>query len=341
MPKLRRRRFSIFKRKSNIMELALWRDTVACLNEGRRLFAYGRDQYAPMLLRFLVEAGYDIPVLKKGPYSKLFGKEIVREFFALKGCLKASSEELLYITPPQTELWRLTLGRWGEGKEDWRWNQISRPGYNLVLQLNFTGVHNSDFDSLVSPCAYDMLYYAGHPIAKKYRTMAWARLDFDLDTGEVLIEEIQTDYIRRVKSFSAQKKLSYYHRQNLCEKHSKKFEKTGSFQKAMNEYKTRFIDPLSKNWDEIMLAAVIKFCVEDLGCKSIFMHQFASGGELKNIDGSQPPRSIYTQLPKKFCFQPGNRSPEFLGRIASKKTRSKLSKIGGAKFWHLDLRSHS
>lgn len=330
--------FLFFKRKSKIMELALWRDTVACLTQGRRLFAYGRDQYAAMLLRYLLAAGNDIALLKKGPYGRLFDKAILRDYFASKGALTVSSEELLYLKTAQTDLWRLTLGCWGEGKEDWRWNQLSRPGYNLVLQLNFTGVHNAEFDNLVSACAYEMLCYRSHPISKKHRTAAWARLDFDLETGEVLIEEIQTDYIRRVKRFSAQKNLPDYCRRDLCAVHDAKFKKPGAFQKAMNEYKTRFMDPLGKYWDEVMMAATLKFCVEELACKSIYMHHFETGAQLKNIDFELPPKSIYTQLPKKFCFSKTDKAPEFLGRFHSKKTRSKLREMGGAKFWHLDFR---
>lgn len=30
-------------------------------------------------------------------------------------------------------------------------------------------------------------------------TLAWSRIDFDFDTGEALIEEIQSDWVRRVK----------------------------------------------------------------------------------------------------------------------------------------------
>lgn len=319
------------------MELAIWRDTVACLPQGRRLFSYGRDQYTAILLRYLLDAGNDISLLKKGRFARLFDKPITREFFANRGKIEATSEDLRYLVTLQPDLWRLTIGRWGTSKEGWRWNQISRPGYNLVLQLNFTGAHNAQFDELVCPCAYEMLHWTSHPVSRKHRTMAWARLDFDLETGEVLIEEIQTDYIRRVKSLSAQKKLPNYYWKDLCSVHQRKFNTREAFPTAMKEYKTRFIDPIGKYWDEIMLASVLEFCVEELACKSIYMHQFESGAHLKHIDCGLPPRSVYTKLPKKFCFTATDQGPAFLGKFHSKITRSKLNEIGGAKFWHLDL----
>ena len=70
---------------------------------------------------------------------------------------------------------------------------------NLVLQLNFnssqiralrrlTGGEQRTFNPLDHPVCRP-----GHP---RYReTLAWARIDFDFETNEALIEEIQSDWV--------------------------------------------------------------------------------------------------------------------------------------------------
>jgi hypothetical protein len=73
----------------------------------------------------------------------------------------------------------------------------SRRGFNLVLQLNFSSRHDEPYRKLVDPDDYRPFELGGHPVAKgALHTLAWSRLDIDLNTGEALIEEIQTDWIR-------------------------------------------------------------------------------------------------------------------------------------------------
>ncbi len=45
----------------------------------------------------------------------------------------------------------------------------------------------------------DSFKYTGHPIHKTRNSIAWARIDLDYLTGEVLIEEIQNDWLRQAK----------------------------------------------------------------------------------------------------------------------------------------------
>ena len=154
-----------------------------------------------------------------------------------------------------------------------------------------------------------------------------------------MIEEIQTDYIRIFDGFAKAETIGSYYRKRLCDKHRKIYEKQGSLQAALKRYRDKYLTD-TKFWDEIMLAATIDFCVQELGCKSLYMHQFESGACLKHIDGTKPPRSLYTKLPRRFCFKPTEQSPSFLKpHIVPKggKMKRKLKAIGGASFWSLDL----
>ena len=321
------------------MQYELWRDLVACLPKGRTLFYYGRDQFASKLLSYLIASGQDLSALKRGRYKPLFDKPVLREFFAGKGGLVADQNELAHLCVPNITPWRLTVDRWGDMDVDWKWNQTSRKGYNLVLQLNFSNQHNAAFNRDVGACVNDLFHYRSHPVSKTSRTMAWARLDVDIETGEVMIEEIQTDYIRIFNRFANAPKIGSYHMKRLCDKHRKAYAKQGSLQSTLKTYRDKYLTD-TKFWDEIMLAATIDFCVRELACKSLFMHQFESGACLKHIDGRKPPRSLYTKLPRKFCFEATEQSPSFLeAGIMPKggRRKNKLKAIGGASFWSLDL----
>ena len=321
------------------MELALWREIVACLPQGRTLFSYGRDQYAFMLLCYLLGTGRSLPEIKSGQFAPLFTKPTVREYFAGRGELRATQAELATRFDPDASLWRLTLARWGDECADWRYNQTCRKGYNLVLQLNFTGVHNTAFDRDVGACVNKLLHWHCHPVSTAHRTLAWARLDLDLDTGEVMIEEIQTDYLRLVNRYTKTPELSSYQLSRLCPRHHKLYARKGALQRAMKHYRESYLAD-AKFWDEIMLAATLDFCVNELGCPSVFFHQFQCGAHLKHINGCKPPRSLYTRLPRRFCFSPTEQGPEFLRyqtRPRHMKARQRLRKAGGPAFWHLDF----
>jgi hypothetical protein len=79
----------------------------------------------------------------------------------------------------------------------------------------------------------------------------------------------------------------------------------------MNRYVDRILKPFTASWDEAILCAAIRFIRAELGIRKIFYHTFESGKRIKSICGS-PPRSLYTTLPKKFCFRRTRQCPEFL-----------------------------
>ncbi|MGL4666681.1 MAG: hypothetical protein ACRCWR_01975 [Saezia sp.] len=75
-----------------------------------------------------------------------------------------------------------------------------------------------------------------------------------------------------------------------------------------------------------MLWAGISFLREEIGICDIFYHSFDGGRFLKRIDGNRLPlRSLYTNLPRRFCFAPTQEAPEFLHK---------------EKFFHKVLKTH-
>jgi len=73
----------------------------------------------------------------------------------------------------------------------------------------------------------------------------------------------------------------------------------------------------------------------ELGVRRIFYHTHNSGSMLKSIYGSKPPRSIYTVLPRKFCFTETDERPEFLReRRKSRAARERAPKL---RFFEMNL----
>ena len=132
-----------------------------------------------------------------------------------------------------------------------------------------------------------------HPVSTTNElTLAWARVDLDLDRGEALIEEIQSDWVRDVKGYA---ESPWVHNQA-----------------AWQTYYKEYLEPKTKLWPHTILTATLWFLLEELAIKTIFFHTHASGVRLKNIKYQAPPRSIYTDLPKAFCFRTTHNGPGFL-----------------------------
>lgn len=291
-------------------------EIIACLPSERTLFYYFKERYALMLLAWFAGSGMKISAIKKSPYAKLLDKPAVRDVLAQSGSMMLNDELLHSYWPERSECYRLTLGSWGGGHLSW--SQTSRKGYSLVLQLNFSSKHNRHYHRMI-PREFHPFEYDSHPIAREgFLTLAWARIDLNLDDGEALIEEIQNDWIRRV--LSCRSRIQWY---EANRKTNQYYEKMNLTAKAMENYVEASLKPHIESWDEAMLSAVIWFLKEEIGIDRIFYHTYESGARLKRITGTLPPRSIYTKLPKKLCFMPTADMPKFLQRefARSKKRR--------------------
>ena len=229
----------------------------------------------------------------------------------------------------------LTLGIWGSRSKDfWNqsWHQISRSGYNLVLQVNFPQSHNRKYQQFVKPADWHPFRYEHHPINKRGKhTLGWARIDVDLENDQALIEEVQNDWLRDAARMK--KHLARYAKNLRLH--------TGRFYYGMDgtylqlkRYLEHVLKPYITNWEETVLYAAIWFIRTELGIRKIFYHTYESGTRIKKICG-KPPRSIYTSLPRKFCFKLTDECPEFLYHKLNPRIQRKQRK--GYKFHVLEL----
>jgi len=289
------------------------------LPEGRTVFYDFPDRYAFLLLEaYAREEGTSVANLKKSQFKSLLQKPSVKEFLSRFGDAYVRSSDFEEVWPDEIQPFRLTLGTWPAltRKPTQRWHQVTRWGWNLVLQLNTSVSHRRDLASIV-PTWERLIPYPYHPIAENGElTLAWARIDIDLETGEALIEEIQSDWVRDVK-----RNASYTYEEES---------------KGWTEYMDTFLKPYARKWPETMLTAAIWFLLKEIGIRTIFYHTFETGVRFKKIVYSLPPKSLYTDLPKKFCFRITHNGPLFI-RNSMRRERRNLFRDPETTWYILDF----
>ncbi|MDA7945990.1 MAG: hypothetical protein MPJ78_00775 [Hyphomicrobiaceae bacterium] len=322
------------------MEFEAIREIIACLPRGRTLFYYFPDRYAIYLLSRYLGEGRAVAEVKSSSFAKLLQRPTLKSIVGKKGDGHLSTDDLGAAWAVEPECYLLTLGSWGPEKRN-RWShyyhQTSRPGANLVLQLNFSSRHNRSYRALIKPGRAAPFQTSVHPIARRgFHTLAWARLDVDLDTGEALIEEVQTDWLRYAQS--AKRRADTWHTDPEMRRALETiyFNGVDIDVKALQTYVDEVLRVHLRVWDEAMLTAVFEFLLDELGVRRIYYHDYDCGRRLKSIAGSGPPRSVYSRLPSRFCFAKVSEAPEFL---MSKPTRTlrTLVRAGHLRFWKLDF----
>lgn len=310
-------------------------DLVACLPQGRTLFRYGHGQFAPMLLRQLLLHGWMLPDIRTSRFAKLLDREIMRPLMASAGKLKLEPVELQLAYPTEATSWRLSVGCWSSGKKR-TWRQTARLGSNVVLQLNFCREHDAAFDALFGENSGHIMRRTSHPVSQKENTLAWARLDVDIDEGAVLIEEIQSDWVRDTERM-CRWPINYFNRLSV-EERPKTLVDRKEYQRRAVIYGQSILPRFTTHWQETMLAACQFFAFEELGVDNLFMHTFETGNLLKGIDPKwgAPPRSIYSDLPRRMGFERGTLAPNFLSDELTTR-RMKKAKDHQPEFWRLSL----
>ena len=293
-------------------------------------FYYYKDKYALDLLRLLLHTNDELRIseLKKSRFGSLLQKAPVKALLAQHGKAMLSKQDLDKHSNSEGRWFHYTFEEWGEyipHRKD-GWYQTTRPGVNLVLQLNFDDFHNYIYHQLVKPEKEDhpFVYYS-HPVKHKGSyTLAWARLDVSLDTGEVLIEEIQTDWLREVRYWVHHLERRIVAGENL----GRHWVLEGTTIHALREYYEHMARIYANMWDEAMLSLAIHFGKEVLGLERVFYHTFETGNYLKGLDQymSKPPRSLYTKLPRRFGFTETDEAPRLVKE--EKYLKKKLRKEG-------------
>lgn len=281
------------------MKLEQAREIIACLTQRRTLFSYGKDLYAFQLLRHIVGEGCTVTSLRKTTFSSLLEKPTVRTWLGQIGRAKIQPSDLYLYYPVEIETYRLNLDTF-DG-----WDQTSRTGVNLVLQMNLNGRDAQYVEKHIPERSDDPFEYYCHPISSgRHRTLAWSRIDIDLDRGEALIEEIQNDRIRDVGWALG--------RLQRLEAKTINWGGTKLTREFLSHYWNEVLRLSRQFWDEAMLSATLHFLIEDIGIRNIYYHTPRSGIVYKGRGCINAPTSLYTKLPRKFCFQQTDECPSFL-----------------------------
>ena len=219
--------------------------------------------------------------------------------------------------------WRdyaVSFGAWGTDRPG-SWAQMSRSGGNLVVQLGFPSEHAALLRRLGLSDDRKWFESVSHPVRHEgWPTLAWARLDIDFARQEVLIEEVQCDWLRYARRYR------------------KRLERTApQTREARNAavYEAELATRYGKEWPQALLLAVLQLAVTEFGCRVLWMHTPEGGARLKRITGREPPASLYSQLPKSFGFALTDEVPNLL--VGRNRALKSVSRQINRAFWRLDL----
>lgn len=281
-----------------------------CLPHQRTLFPYCRDHYAVQLLRVASKRYPTIPALKRSPFGRLFDKPSVRSLTSACGNGRLDTGALTPYWQEPGNTYLLTVGIWSGRRQ--RDAQMSRRGANIVLRLHFNRQHDQLYTRTIQPTRANAFNGWGHPVLmqgeRRYfrETLAWARLDVDFHTNEVLVEEIQSDWVRRVRSLKLRASRCC---DEACVLRGYGYRTTAGQAHAYVSY----AESLMHDWSHAMLAAVLHFAEHELGVSTLWYHTWNTGVALKGIDRDwAPPTSLYTRLPEQFCFEATRDMPRLL-----------------------------
>lgn len=148
---------------------------------------------------------------------------------------------------------------------------------------------------------------------------------FDLHAGEALIEEIQSDWVRDAVDCAERIKTNPEWLQGEADGDAAGLQRYVDYVLAYHK----------ANWADAMLNAALFFLRDELGFKRVWMHDFETGNVAKGINYGHPPRSLYTRLPKRFCFQRTAVGPNFICKYRS--FRRKISSVKQPRWHYLEL----
>lgn len=311
------------------MDLKTLEEVKACLGDERRLFHYYDDQFAVNLISRLIKNNgiSSIAELRKTSFGKLLARPCFKDTLRKSGKGQICLDQLNEIYGNDYHSLVVTLDQWGCEK-DYEWVQTSRPGTNLVLQFNFTNEHDMRLRQL--NIDGDIFKYYSHPVHRYKSSLAWSRLDIDLDNGVVLIEEIQTDWLRKAARHNKVACNAYEHQRE-------RYRAAGVWysSKQMMEYTNHVLSSFGKRWSEMVMTYTLHFIRDELGISTIYYHDFETGSRLKRLKTTRPPRSLYTELPRKFCFVKTDRAPEFI--LTNKRAKRRYKTIKQPSWLKLEI----
>ncbi|MEM8663507.1 MAG: hypothetical protein AAGF49_05215 [Pseudomonadota bacterium] len=305
-------------------------------------FPYFADRESPWLLMHRMRKEERVSELKASPLARFLDRPMVKPVVAAcGGVLKredvyaaahadvSSSDPSLSRAGTAGVLaafdlpWHdflLSFETWAPSDELSTSGQMSRAGANLVIQLGFPSDHSALMGKYLQGETRKMFEYCRHPVRQSGRpTLAWARVD--IEGKEALIEEVQTDWLRFAKERARE---------------LERLQPRSRHARAMRTYETDLRKRYDKLWPKAILLCTLGLLRDVLRVETVFMHQHQPGLELKHVTCGEPPRSLYTKLPRHFGFEPTQEAPHFL-RKARRRKLATLSKGSEPLFWRLSV----
>lgn len=316
------------------MDLMELNNLILRLPKGRTPFSYFEQGYALRLLAYAVRTRLSLSALRRSPFQRLLDKPIIRSLLARVRHGMIYADDIRAAIPTLRVHYHLSVRTWG-ASFDHPWFQTSRPGYNLVLQLNFGDEHVRAYDHLIGPTGRHPFTRRDHPVLTGPDfTLAWARIDIDLYEGEALIEEVQSDWVRDAKSYAEH--ADAWVRNGEPDYLFEAAELDTSASRVLS-YVDRSLAPHAREWADAMLTAAIVFLRDELTIHRIFYHHYESGIVLKQLKPTfAPPRSLYTDLPARFCFRETRRTPAALSRCPHDRVKKTVTE-NALKFFMLEI----
>lgn len=304
-------------------------------------FHYYRDRESAWLLQAHLLGDTSVRAIRHSALAKLLDRPLIRPLaaggagvlrhadlarLARADCLLdhdtlsaagSAALEAIYDVPWMD--FEVTYDTWHD--RDWKWAQMSRAGANLVVQLGFPSDHGALLQRTIGAGERVNFECDLHPVRPSGRpTLAWARLDVDMDAGIALIEEVQSDWLRYVRAYARRLGVSRPRSREL---------------RNVRDYETGLTAQYDRVWAKALLLFVLMLLRDRLGVRDVFMHQPATGAKMKWIDMRHPPVSLYTALPRSFCFLATRDVPEFL-RISRRKHLRRLDR-NRPLFWRMSF----
>ena len=288
----------------------------------RQVFWYFPGRFAFALLAQAAGDGVALRELKRRPEGRLLDRNDVKPLLASLGGGVVRAETFEDYWPHNAQPLVLTLDCWGSSR-GYAWAQTSRRGYNLVLRLDLPRGHVQDLKRRVGN--YEWLFNCeAHPVAREARrlreTLAWARVDFELEGDVALVEEVQSDWIRDAL---------------WAAKHGWFADDREIQASVISRYVVEALGFLAKEWAEAMLCATFWFLRHRLGMRRVYLHEFETGCALKRLRHDKPPRSLYSQLPRRLCMSLSEQAPEFL--YTDPRAKRVLKKLRSHRFFTRQL----
>jgi hypothetical protein len=191
----------------------------------------------------------------------------------------------------------------------------------LVIHINISG---DIISNLEQDYFYSELFDKINKLSKDNNhphcadQMGWARLELDPNKEFILVDEVQSDHDSFYRELSKNALPDYWIKNPLKERFNLSDEQ---FMEKIKKY-PQIIN--QKDFPNIADKAIVQFARQN-GFQKIYWHEYESG---KRIKDNNPPRSLYTDIPRENGYVLTDEKPFGLdGKFFVKEARMNISKL--------------